>query len=577
MTAWTTVNPNQLIPPALVAAVKGAASALSGALSVSIPSLPSLALPQLPSPPNPATAVIEAILSTLQSLLKGGPIHVLTIPIAKTIPGQGVAPLPPTLDDLQGALGQATGTASAADASSYAGMISGAGGNAGFYRAFASAMMNTRDPNRPQYDAQTDAVTMAVLLVGAASFPSIVAAASTLDVLVAPPGDNSTSARTVPTPQNLKVTVASTSQSPGIGVQLSWDSPSDAFSSPYFPGVVNKVTQYAVIKSTSASAQSARSVLDFFTTQALTVGMTSADGSATVVAIGSGATSSYLDATASDASSPTYYCVAWALEVTENGSTTTALSFDRVSNVTKVSVTAPTPPQTGASPGWIGAASAVSAFPAVSQAANALVAQVASLLAPPNGDAATSRLAAAANLSTATNARLGVNAGGLVADLQRAAAAFSRPMPSMYVTQLSSSSGGNAYLLKQLATLLGNQADPSTPPFFNGEYVCGVCFVAGAPRMADLAPQQAFFGAMFGPAAPSNPLMGLLAAIDTAVTAAEAATFGTNMLPQPAGTPAAVVPAPTPVIADDGTAVAASDPANPNAGFTNETTAADLC
>jgi hypothetical protein len=575
MIAWTTINPNQLIPPALTAAVSGAASALSAALSVSLPSLPSSL--SLPSPPNPATAVINAILDTLQSLLRGGPIHALTIPIAKTIPGQGVAKLPPTLSDLQGALGQSAGAPSATDASSYASMISGVGGNAGFYRAFAAAMMDARDPNRPQYDAQTDAVVMAVLLVGAPSYPSIVAAASTLDALVAPQGDNSAAARTVPTPQNLKVTVASTSQSPGIGVQLEWGTPSTSFASPFFPGVVNKVSRYAVIRSTSPSAQSARSVLDLFTTQALTVGMASADGTSTVVAIGTGATSSYLDASASDPSKPTFYCVAWEVQATENGATTTTLPFDRVSNVTKVSVRAPQPPQTGTSPSWVGAASALAAFPAVEQAASALVAQVASLLAPPNGATATSRLAAAADLASASAARLGAQASALVGDLARTAAAFSRPIPSMYVAQLASNSGGNAYLLQQLATLLGNTSDPSTPPFFNDEYVCGVCFVAGAPRMADLAPQQAFFSAMFGPASPANPLVGLLAAIDTAVTAAETTVFGTNMQPLPAGTPAPVPPPATPVIAADGTPVGTDDPQNPNAGFTNVTTAADLC
>lgn len=573
--AWTTINPNQLIPPALSAAVNSAASALSASLSISLPSLPTSL--SLPSPLNPATAVIEAILSTLQSLLKGGPIHVLTIPIAKTIPGQGVAPLPPTLNDLQGALGQTTGVTTATDASSYAGMVSGLGGNAGFYRSFASAMMNAQDPNRPQYDAQTDAVIMAVLLVGAPNYPSIVAAASTLDVLVAPQGDNSTSARTVPTPQNLKATVASTSQASGIGVQLEWDSPSTSFASPYFPGVTNKVMRYAVIRSTDASAQSANTVLDFFTTQTLTVGMTSTDGNSTVVAIGTGTTSSYLDTTTSDPSEPAYYCVAWEVQATENGTTTTTLPFDRISNVTKVSVVAPQPPQTGSSPGWIGAASVLSSFPAVEQAASALVAQVASLLAPPNGVTATSRLAAAADLANASATRLTAQASVMVNDLQRTAAAFARPIPSMYVTQLASSTGGNAYLLQQLATLLGNMNDPSTPPFFNNEYVCGVCFVAGAPRMADLAPQQAFFNAMFGPAAPANPLIGLLAAIDTAVTAAETAVFGPNMKPLPAGIPAPVTPLATPVIAADGTPVTTNDPQNPNAGFTNVTTAADLC
>lgn len=569
MTNWAVINPNQLIPPALTAAVQGAASALSTALSAAPASLPSI--PALPSPPDPTALVVQAILDTLQSLLEGGPVHVLTIPIAKTIPGQGVATLPPTLDDLQGALNQSGGSTGAIDAAAYADMISGLGGNAGFYRTFASAMMNVQDPNRPQYDAQTDAVAMAVLLVGAPTFPAIVAAASTLDVLVAPQGDSAAAARTVPVPQNLKAVPANAS--PGVGVQLSWDPPSGAFSSLYFPGVSSKVSRYAVIRSTDASAQAARSVLDFFSTQALTAGMTA--GPATVLAVGTGTTSSYLDA--SPPATPAYYCVAWEVAAAENGATATTLPFDRVSNVTKVSAVKPPAPQTGVGPSWVGAGSALQAFPAVADAADAMIAQVSGLLAAPNGNSASSRLAAASQLASAAASRLGANAQTLVADIQRTAAAFARPMPSMYVTQMSSASGGNTYLLQQLATRLGDASDPTAPPFHNGEYVCGVCFVAGAPRLADLAATMTFFDAMFGPAAAGNPLMGLLAAIDTAITSAETAVFGPNMLPLPTGTPAPVPPPSTPVIADDGTPVATNDPRNPNTGTTNTTTAADLC
>lgn len=150
---------------------------------------------------------------------------------------------------------------------------------------------------------------------------------------------------------------------------------------------------------------------------------------------------------------------------------------------------------------------------------------------------------------------------------------------------MSSATGGNAYLISELSKRLYDTSDGSRPPFDNGEYVCGVCFVAGAPRQTDLASTTAFFNAVFGPATPQNPLLGLLAAISTSVTQAEATVFQQNMQPFPSGTdltnvdPATGLPVvtPTPVIAADGTAVTADSPDNPNAGNTNVTPPQERC
>lgn len=579
MTAWNKVDPNQLLPDPLVNAVKALTDVISGALSDAADALSLPSFPSLPSAPSTTATVINAVLDTLQALLKGGKIHTLVVPIAKTIPRQPAPALPPTLDDLQNTLALSLGPSDTVAADAYANMIKRTGGNAGFYSAFAESLMDPADPNRPQYDHQTDAVAMAVLLVGASRYSSITSAASMLDQLTLPRGGNGTAARTVPIPQNMQARVVGSSTAPNVGVRLDWDVPLTAYTSPYFPGVSTSVNRYAVIRSTDPKAQSARTVLDFFPTQALTEGMT--NGRHKVISIGSGRGSAFLDADSSlKPGVPVYYCVAWETITTENGAKAT-LPFDRVSNVAKVEVKAPPPPQTGKSPDWVATGSAIEAFPPLARAAQVLIEETRVLVASA-GTSPTSRLSDAMKLSASASARLSARATELLNDVTQLSTTLSRPIPSLYVTQMSSATGGNAYLMSELAKRLGDTSDPSRPPFDNGEYVCGVCFVAGAPRLADLASTIAFFEALFGPADAANPLMGLLAAIDTAVTQAEAAVFGPDMRPLPAGTvvdPLTGKPpaADTPVTADSGTPVATDSPDNPNAGDTNVTPTSDLC
>ncbi len=575
MSTWNSLDPNQLLPSELTSAVSGITSALSSALSalssgLSIPSLPSL-----PST-DTTSIVINAILDTIQGLLTAGKLHVLIIPIAKTIPLQPPPPLPPTLTDLQNALAIDLGPPDTIAADAYSALVTSTGGNAGFYNAFATSLTNPADPNRPQYDDQSDAVFMATMLIGAPRYASITSAASMLDQLTMPKGGNGTVARTIPVPQNLIARPVDSPISSDIGTRLDWDIPKNTYTSPYFAGISVAVTRYAVIRSTDPKARAARTVLDFFSTQNLTEGLTA--GLHKVISIGSGRTSAYLDTDQLDPAVPVYYCVAWETAVTELGTTTT-LPFDKVSNVEKVSVVAPPPPQTGTSPSWEATGSAIEAFPPLAKTAQTLLEQ-ARVLAKPSGSSS-SRLNDAMALTTDAFKRLSARASELATDVKRLATSLARPIPSMYVTQISGT-GGNAFLLQQLARRLGDTSDPSRPPFDNGEYVCGVCFVAGAPRAADLAALLTFFEALFGTAAPANPLLGLLAAIDTAVTQAEAAVFGPNMKPLPAGTVVdpitgkAPVPA-TQVIANDGTPVTGDSPQNPNAGNTNVTPTSELC
>lgn len=580
MTAWNTANPNDLLPEALVTAVSTITDTITGALESAASALSLPSFPSLPSPPSTAAAVINAVLNTLESLLEGGRIHTLVVPIAKTVPRQPAPALPPTLEDLENTLALTLGPSDTIAADAYANMIAKTGGNAGFYNAFAESLMDPADPNRPQYDNQSDAVAMTVLLIGAPRYSSITSAASMLDQLTLPKSGNGTAARTVPIPQNVRARVVGSSTAPSIGVRIDWDVPPTVFSSPYFPGVSTTVRNYAVIRSTDPRAQSARSVLDFFSTQTLTEGMT--NGKNKVIAVGAGRNSAYLDTDASlDPKIPVYYCVAWENNVNEAGSSA-VLPFDRVSNVAKVEVKAPTPPQTGKSPDWVATESAIEAFPPIARAAQTLIEETRVLLASAGGTS-TGRLGDAMKLASSASQRLSARATELLNDVTQLSTALSRPIPSLYVTQMSSGTGGNAFLLKELAKRLGDRSDATRPPFDNGEYVCGVCFVAGAPRLADLEATIAFFGALFGPADAANPLMGLLAAIDIAVTQAETSVFGPDMQPLPVGTVVNPITGKPPAttssvtISDAGTPVETDSPANPNAGDTNVTPTSELC
>lgn len=571
MTAWKTIDASQILPRELSAAVTTMAKLLAEGLdSLEASTSIGQGIPDLPTIPDPVTTVATAVLDTLEGLLKGGRIHVLAVPIAKAPPTPTLPPMPPTVEALQNALDIDLGTVSRDAATAYADIVARTGGNAGFYAAFAESLLDLSDPHRPQYESQNDAVAMVVMLAGSASYASIVSAASVLETLIRPVGSaGSMTARTVPVPQNLVVRVVGASE--GIGIRLTWDPPKDAYQARYFPGVTTTVRRYAVIRSTEPTVQSARSVLDLFPSQALAEGQTR--GKSKVVAIGSGANAAYLDTEIADAKEPVYYAVAWECSVREEGRVS-AIPFDRLSNVVKIAPRSPSSPQTGKSPNWEATAAPVDVFPSVSRAAHRLIEESRVLLAPKSSPK--DRIKDAASLMTASASRLASRATLLAEDVSRLSSALSRPMPSLHVTTMSSATGGNAFLLAELARRLNDVADPTRPPFDHGGYVCGVCLVAGAPRLADLAPILTLFQGLLGPADEANPLLGVLEAIDTLVAQEEATVFGPDMRPMPATEVVVPVDRP-PALADDGTPVEGKDPRNPDAGNTNVTPISELC
>jgi hypothetical protein len=533
--------------------------------------------------------LVQAIVDTFEGLLQAGKLHALFVPMQKQVPSTpGLVPL--SLEALSINLGLSW-TASAKILQSganqdYQAMLSKRGGNQGFYSTFVESLTDVFDPNRPQYLSSQDYVACTVLMAGAPSFVELVDVASALNRVFRPDGDENLTARLIPVPRDLRLKVIGLPTATKIGVRLDWSTPTPVYSSPYFPKVGMVVAQYAVIRSTNKKVTKAKSVLDFFATQNLTVGLTSTDAaqSSKVLAIGSGTTSSYVDDDPSlDAATAYYYCVAWRVTISEAGVDKT-LAWDRVSSVQKTRVRAASKTANSKPPDWKAFGSMLDIMPDVAVTVRTALEQV-KRIGQRNGGVSTS-LSTGIKALTDNATQFGMGLDDLNARLKRLGAIFDKSLPGLYYTSFAGQ-GGNFYLMSQLATRLNDKSDPNRPPYDGNEYVIGVVLVGGGPRQPDVQPIVDFMQLLFGSSNGSNALVGIINAIESVVSAQEQKTFGPSLQPIPSSTGSSAGATPvTPVtpgapvtstvsvppatFASDGTPIGSLDPSNPNAGFTGQ-------
>lgn len=606
MSNWQSVDLSRIVPPQVPQVISQVTSVIDQFLTLYKQSI-AVAKQYQNSLNSGDTDVlgsaIKALTDVIEGLLQAGKVHALFVPIPKQFPSVSTASVvAPTLADFALELGYTFEQTQALLASganqAYSTLTTKTGGNAAFFKAFVESLNDVYDADRPQYTSAGDAVTMTVLMVGAASFSGLIDVAASFNRLFRPRGNSDLTSRMVPVPQNLRAKVIALPKATSIGVRLDWSPPQFVYDSPYFPGVTVKVKKYAVIRSTSPKvAASAQSVLDFFSTRDLKEGLTSDDKaqSSKVIAVGSGTNSSYIDNDDLDGSQSYFYCVAWQTEVTENGKTT-ALNFDRVSNVVKTRVRS-APPGQAIPPDWLAYGSMVDLVPELSVQIRTLLEQVKALGDRQTGGASGS-VSSALNLIEKNIDQFATRLDDLNAQVKRFSAIVSEPLPGLYSTTITGV-GGNAFLVSELSRRLNDTSDAGRPPYDSNEYVMGVCIVGGGPRLPDIQPIVNFLSALFQPAADESPVLKALRAIDAVVDTQEQYTFGPNLraLPNnpdgtvqiPAGTtlpdgtvvpeggmavdPATIDPAtglpkvtPKPVIGEDGVPVDAHDPNNPYTG-----------
>lgn len=593
--AWEKIDLSSLMPPAITQAVSDVTGLIDQLLTLYKEALAAAKIYQAAlggGGPALLGTLVQAVTDILEGVIQAGKIHALFVPIPKMQPGAPVPVIPPTLDDVvynsgfsveEAAIDFSTGAADA-----YARLVDQKGGNRAFFSSFVETLNDVYDVNRPQYDSPGDAVTMTVMLLGAPSFSQLAETAAAFNRAFKPAGNGDLTSRTIPAPQNVHARVIGLPTAKTIGVRLDWDPAQDSYSSPYFPSVDMQVLKYAIIRSVDPAAIGATSVLDFFSTQDLVVGLTSDDQAkaSIVVAVGSGGNSSYVDDDSSlSADKVYYYCVAWQVRVNEAGTPTT-LKWDRVSNIVKTRVRSPSPSQQGIPPDWVAYGSMLDLVPDIAVQVRSLIEQVRVIGQRNTGGPSSSVLAGIALIEKNVT-EFAVRIDQLNARAKRLGAVFTASIPGLYTTQITGV-GGNAYLIGELAHRLEDRGDPNRPPYDDNEYVMGICLVAGGPRIPDIQPVIDFLAALFQPAAPASPLRTVMTALDALVTQQETFVFGPDIRPLPLDADGnvvlpngAIVPASSidpatglplvpsnPVIADNGSAVPADDPKNPNASDT---------
>lgn len=595
MSSWEKIDLSSLMPSAVTQAVSDVTNLINQLLALYKEALDAAKVYQAALGGGSIDilgTLVQAITDVLQSVIQAGKIHALFIPIPKITPGAPTPTVPPTLEDVVYNMGYSMQEANIAfsktSPTAYASLIDKTGGNRAFFNSFVTTLNDVYDVNRPQYNDPGDAVTMTVMLLGAASFTQLVETAAAFNRAFKPAGNGDLTSRTVPVPQNVRTRVIGLPTAKTIGVRLDWDPAQDSYDSPYFPSVDMQVLKYAIIRSTDPTAMSTTNVLDYFSTQDLTAGLVSDDAakSSKVVAIGSGSNSSYVDDDNTlTADKIYYYSVAWQVQVSERGKTT-VMKWDRISNVVKTRVRAVSPSQQGIPPDWVAYGSMLDLVPDVAVMVKTLIEQV-RVLGARNSGGASSSVLNGINLLEKNVAEFATRIDQINARAKRLAAIFTSSIPGLYTTQITGV-GGNALLIGELANRLEDTSDPNRPPYDDNEYVMGVCLVAGGPRIPDIQPIIDFLAALFAPAAAPSPLATVLNGLNALVTQQETYVFGPNVqpLPQngdgtvtlPNGTTVPIgsinpitglpIVTPNPVVANDGSPVATDSPQNPNAGDT---------
>lgn len=562
--SWKSINFNAIIPSEVTGVVEGGTSLIDQYLTLArtTASLMKTFQGRLGGGTDVVGTALKALIDSLEGFLRLGKVHVLFVPMAKVYP------------DRVGALG----------------------GNDKFFSIFSKALKDEFDPNRPQYTESNDAVVMSVAMAGAPSYAASIEIAAAFNRIFHPPSNSDLAANTVPTPQNLRAKAVAHPSSRRVAVRLEWDAPKALFTFPFFPGVGTGVKRYAVIRSTDQTILNARSVLDLFETRVLTTGMTSADKKKVhkVVAVGTGANSTYVDKGEDlDPTKSYYYAIAWELTVTERGKDT-VIKFDKLSNIVKTRVLAPATSESATPPNWSALPSLAQLVPALADSTFLLTQQLRSFSEKSKGSKG--GLSKALTLGTARLDRIVEDIDKINTSFKRLKTSIGQSIPTIHGTTFSGV-GGNDFLLAQLSAALHDEGDINRPPFDDNEYVLGVCVVAGGPRIPDIQPIIDFLTGLFGGGDAPNPLLGILEVVDGVIATVETAVLGEDLQPLavnddgtvqlPDGTsvdPSTIDPntgAPfppnTPVTGLDGTTMETSDPANPQAGETNVTPLSELC
>lgn len=419
-------------------------------------------------------------------------------------------------------------------------MFSATGGNAGFVRAVLESFDDTGDANRPML-ADTDAVAGMYIVAGATNLASLVPFTNGMSALMSPGRPTALDAPAIPCPQNVKAKVVA-----GSAVRLQWTFQQPLVEIPAL-GTFAKVTEVAIIRSTSVKMLSASTPQELFGSATLSKGMKSGDKLTEVVDVvsykGTDLKSTYLDSSEHKPGTGYYYAVSFHVKLGTSkelsGDGGTDLKFPRLSNVVKVYFSQEdhgTPRSiSGVPPDWYRTPRTIDLFPAM----GALLDQVASF-AVQVGDTTTGYGdLLKANVKVIEQQIKGYT--DLATKLTAASSAISA-FTSIDLGTVSarpfSGTGGVNFVKKDIVKAFGDTTDPNRPPFDGDEFVSGVVILATTPDAVALL--EKILGSVN---AGASAIADALAKIDVVLSTIEPAAFNDDMTVHPAA-PVQVASAP---------------------------------
>jgi hypothetical protein len=300
-------------------------------------------------------------------------------------------------------------------------------------------------------------------------------------------------------------------------------------------GTYAKVTEIAVIRSTSVKLMSASTPQELFGSNKLSKGQKSGDGLTEVIAVqeytGIDLKSTYLDDAKHDPGAGYYYAISFHVKLGTlkelNSGGGTDIGFPRLSNVVKVYLSKEdhgTPRSiTGVPPDWYRTPRVVDLFPAV----GAILNQVASL-AVQFGDttAGYSELLKANAKALEQQIKGYTDLATQLTAASSAISAFSSINLGTVSSRAFAVTGGVPAIKKDLVKAFGDTSDPNRPPFDANEFVSGVVLLATTPDAIALLNNL-----MSSLSVAGSVITDALKKIDVQLTRIENAFFNADMSP----------------------------------------------
>ena len=409
------------------------------------------------------------------------------------------------------------------------------GGNGGFFRTVIDSLNDEGDTNRPQFYNEDDYIGGVVLLMGTDFDPL-----GFLDDIWKFFGmfDGPDTTPKVPRPTGLQVRPLSHISSGVFDALLSWDVPEvPIYELEDLGGLIMYPERYAIIRAkNNCSVTSAQNVIDLMGKRELSKGDKFGNDSVEVILEEeyNFTKTTYLDkGIPADENDTFYYAVAWKVKTYNagadiNNDSGRSNDYWYISNVARV-VPFPTLPAS-TPPDWRRTPSVASIFPQFAKLLRRLVAEIENfankLLA------GTDLLQQYVDFLKKEVARYEYIVNQILDELAQLQAKLSLPTAGVY-TRTFKGSGGNNFLITDLARSL-LPGYPNSPPFHQGdEYVTGAIIMTGGPETGGYKTIVNTFinslGWIFGGGSGDDETAEMLSQLGEAITEMEDYYFGADM------------------------------------------------